>query len=126
MYYMQNGGDDGTVIAYPNGDVGNEIEDFLYHQCGHGSAYPSNPVQHKTREELEEDGYDLTNVKEVPGSIIEKIQALIGDAYAVDGDGDESWGEDDEDTEDVDYDKIGDEINDLMCEFAVHPDELLK
>ena len=122
-YFMQNGGDDGTVIAYPNQDVGEEIESFLYDMCGHGSAYPFNPVQHKTREELEEDGYDLTNVKEIPGAVIEKIQALVG--LAVDGDEDLCDDEDDDEDDEVDYNKIGDEINDLMCEFAVHPDNML-
>jgi len=121
-YYMQNGGDDGTVVAYPDQDIGERIESFLYEMCGHGTAYPSNPVQHVTREELEEEGFDLTNVKVVPADVIEKIEALMNDA---DEREDKNSFAEDDDEDEIDYVKIGDEINDLMCEYPAHPDEML-
>jgi len=111
MYYMQNGGDDGSVIAYPDA-VGEEIEDFLYTMCEHGTAYPFNPVQHKTAEELTEDGYNLTNVKVIPDDAISKVLELIAST---------NGGED----EDANYEEIGDSIGELIWEYAAHPDEML-
>lgn len=101
VMYLQNGADDGTVIAYPE-NVGMEIEDFLYDVCGHGSAYPCNPMGEISEVELEEQGFDLDDITVVPDSVIAKCRELMGD-------------------EDMDTGEIGEQINDLVNDYVVGP-----
>lgn len=97
--YMQNGADDGTIIAYPD-EVGSEIEDFLYDVCGQGQAYPVNPVQEIDENEVIEQGYSLDEFTVVPDDVIVKCRELMED-------------------EEMDESDIRDALNDLVAEYCV-------
>lgn len=102
-YYMQNGADDGTVIAYPD-HVAAEVEEFLY-KSGHGSAYPFCPVQGVSEEYLIEEGFSVDEIKEVSAEDI----AIIYDIMNAADDGKLSLSE------------AGDDISDITCGYVYFP-----
>lgn len=115
--YFQNGADEGTVTVYPNSEVGETIEEFIY-SCGFGSAYPCRPVNEIDIETLHEDEEDyfyneVINTAPVSDEDVEAIMAIIERAY----------NEEDEDDEDEDYDPEAAvyDIYDILIPYTVFP-----
>jgi len=119
--YFVNGADDGTIIVYPNSDVGSTIEGFMY-DAGVGAAYSSNPVQEITIEDLVKDygenahDYDGNNIRDAEPVDAETIKEIIELIDNCDAD------EVDEYDEYPDAGDVADEINSLLCDFVFVPE----